>query len=153
MVIWKTFTFSQLTNLQLYKILQLRHDVFTIEQKSSHTDLDNKDLDPNVLHLIGYSKDNQILAYARLLPAGLNYEQVSISRVIVASSARKQGLGQELIAQALLHCEKAWPHQDIKISAQARLEDFYKKFGFKSVSEHFLSHNIEHVTMLLEKSN
>ena len=41
-----------------------------------------------------------------------------------------------------------WPANDIKISAQEYLKEFYENFGFEKVSELYLEDNIPHIAML-----
>ena len=55
-----TKTFSELTTKELYKILQLRSEVFVVEQDCVYQDLDFKD--QKALHVFGKKKDT-IIAY------------------------------------------------------------------------------------------
>jgi predicted GNAT family N-acyltransferase len=42
---WKCKSFNELTNEELYKILQLRIEVFAVEQNVVYQDCDNKDFE------------------------------------------------------------------------------------------------------------
>lgn len=147
---WNLKEFSELDALALYKILRLRVDVFVVEQNCPYPEIDGKDLD--CWHLYREAK-GEIAAYARLLSPGISYSEASIGRVIVNDSFRGQKLGEQLIKEAIAQSQKLWPGQKIKIGAQAHLQDFYGRNGFKPVSEIYLEDGIPHIDMLREPSN
>ena len=101
-------------------------------------------------HLLGVSH-GEIVACARLLPAGVTYENVSIGRVATKETVRGNGLGHQLLSNALKQCESLWPGQPIDIGAQQHLELFYQGHGFKSVSAMYLEDGIPHIDMHLTK--
>ena len=146
MLNWVLLPFSQLTNQQLYEMLRLRVDVFVVEQTCPYPELDGKDTIEGVQHLLGY-QDEQLVACTRLLPSGVSFESVSIGRVATKLSARKQGLGHQLLQQALTHCQILWPDQSIEIGAQKHLVDFYTQHGFEVSSDVYLEDGILHVNM------
>lgn len=150
MLNWYSLSFSQLSTDQLYELLKLRTDVFVVEQNCPYPELDDKDRIDGVYHLLGFNK-KVLVAYARLLPPGVSYAQVSIGRVVVADRARSEGYGQCLISEALRHCEQYWPDQDIQIGAQVYLEKLYQTFGFARLSDNYLEDGIPHVDMVLSK--
>ena len=143
---WQLHTFNELTTLDLYNILQLRNAVFIVEQQCTYQDIDNKDL--KALHLI-YKTENDIIAYCRLLPPGLSYEQSSIGRVLTKASYRSKGIGKTLMQQAIRHCQTLWPKYDIVISAQLYLKGFYRNLEFKTLGQPYLEDDIPHVKMIL----
>jgi ElaA protein len=138
--------FEELTSFELYEILQLRCEVFVVEQTCIYQDIDGKDTQPGVHHLL-MQNDGKLIAYARLLPRGLSYQAPSIGRVIVAKQARGQNLGKKLIAHCLQHIEELWPNEAVTIGAQSHLAALYKSFGFEEVSQHYLEDGIKHVDM------
>ncbi|MUK63620.1 GNAT family N-acetyltransferase [Aliivibrio fischeri] len=150
MIHWQKIPFTELTTSQLYELLRLRVDVFVVEQTCPYPELDGKDCQDGVHHLIG-TKDNEIIACARLLPAGTSYINVSIGRVATKGTARGDGLGHELLSQALACCEELWPGESIDIGAQEHLTHFYQKHGFEVISDMYLEDDIPHVDMRLEK--
>ena len=105
-------------------------------------------LDADSEHLCGFDAQGALLAYARLLPPRLKYAEASIGRVVVAESQRRSGLGRTLMAQALDGTAARFPDQAIRIGAQARLERFYRDFGFERAGEAYLEDGIWHVDML-----
>ena len=145
MVHWNCKYFSELSNQELYSILQLRNEVFIVEQNCPYQDLDNKD--QGSYHLTGY-KGERLLAYTRLLPPGLSFEECSIGRVVSSPSARRTGIGRELMKISIEECDKLFPSSAIRIGAQLYLLDFYKSFGFEPCSDVYLEDGIRHIEMI-----
>lgn len=109
-------------------------------------ELDNKDTLNEVHHLLGY-QDGELVACARLLPAGVSYPSVSLGRVATKASARGNGLGHQLLQTALEQCQNLWPQQSIEIGAQEHLREFYARYGFVATSETYLEDGIPHIDM------
>ncbi|HFI0264125.1 TPA: GNAT family N-acetyltransferase [Streptococcus suis] len=145
---WEMKAFDQLSLQELYTILTLRMDVFVVEQACPYPEVDGKD--PNCLHLLG-TDEGELVAYLRILPAGLSYDEVSIGRVVVKSSHRGKGLGRPMMEQAIDFITTVWEESQIKIGAQAHLEKFYSSLGFEPVSEVYLEDTIPHLDMLYSK--
>lgn len=145
---WEIKAFDQLSLQELYTILTMRTNVFVVEQACPYPEVDGKD--PNCLHLLG-TINGELVAYLRILPAGLRYDEVSIGRVVVKPSHRGKGLGRLMMEQAI-HCiTNEWKESQIKIGAQAYLEKFYQSLGFEPVSEVYLEDDIPHLDMLYSK--
>ena len=141
---WLLKKFEDLTPHELYAILQLRNEVFVVEQNCVFQDADDKD--QNAYHLMGFS--NKLIAYTRLVAPGKIYEQASIGRVVTSPSIRKSGAGKELMQQSVESVYNLFGKQPIKISAQLYLKNFYESFGFKQVSNVYLEDGIEHIYMI-----
>jgi ElaA protein len=147
---WKYKQFGDLTPHELYTILRLRNEVFVVEQNCVFQDADNKD--QSSFHIMGWNNDS-LIAYARLVPAGISYSEPSIGRVVTSPAARSLGMGKKLMDQAINILYKTWGKTDIKIGAQLYLERFYNSFGFQRSSEIYMEDGIEHIEMLLQKSH
>jgi ElaA protein len=147
-IIWVCKPFATLTAAELYEALKLRSEVFVVEQNCVYLDLDDKDQDS--FHLFGWQDDN-LLAYARILPPGLAYEEASIGRVVSSPSSRKTGAGRALMNKAIEETISLFGTQSIRIGAQLYLLDFYGSLGFKQVSEPYLEDGILHIKMILSK--
>lgn len=129
MLEWQVVPFSALDTITLYNLLKLRVDVFVVEQNCPYPELDDKDLHQDTLHIF-LKKDQKILAYSRVLPPGVSYDGVpAIGRVCVSQTARRLGLGEALVGQAIATCQATWPGIDIYISAQCYLQRFYESMG------------------------
>ncbi len=145
---WQIKKFDELSTNELYDFLKLRIDVFVVEQTCFYPDLDDLDRHHETLHLYCYLND-KIAAYLRILAKGQSYDEYpSIGRVIIAPHARGSGLGHELMEKAIEACCHSFPSQDIKISAQEHLEQYYNKHGFTRVSEMYLEDDIPHIAMI-----
>lgn len=147
MLHWHCLRFEQLTTHQLYDLLKLRSDIFVVEQACVYPDLDDHDRDNEVYHLLGY-QEGKLVAYLRLLRAGLTYEHASIGRVVTAQTVRRTGIGHTLLQQGLAHSQRLWPAAHIEIGAQAHLIDFYAQYGFQQQSPPYLEDGIPHVDMI-----
>ena len=144
---WFSLPFSELTTHQLYELLQLRVDVFIVEQNCPYSELDGLDHQPGVEHLLGY-KDDKLVAYARLMPPELVYpEDSAIGRVIVHKDVRGNGMGVTLIKKAIVRCNELWSERAITIGAQAHLEKYYNSVGFQRISDVYLEDGIPHIKM------
>lgn len=143
---WETLSFLALDTDQLYAILKVRQEVFVIEQKCFYLDTD--DVDQVSYHVIGRDQQGTIIAYARLIPAGVSYAEISMGRVLVVEKERGKGIGRQLTQRCLEEATRIWGPQPLRLSAQAYLVKFYKDFGFESVGEEYLDAGIPHIEML-----
>ncbi|MEP6465997.1 MAG: GNAT family N-acetyltransferase [Parafilimonas sp.] len=131
--------------LELYKILQLRSEVFVVEQNCVFLDMDNKD--EGSLHFMGFEND-ALIAYTRLVPPKYIYKEMSVGRVVTSPKHRSKGLGKELMQRSIDLCKQHFGDGPIKIGAQYHLVKFYKSFGFKIIGEKYDEDGIEHVHMM-----
>jgi ElaA protein len=119
---WTLRFFDALTPFELYRILNLRNEVFVIEQNCLYLDTDEKDL--QAWHLMGWNESGALMAYCRLLPPGVSYDQMSIGRVVTHADARNTGAGKELMQRALQQCKEVFGAAEVKIGAQLYLKGF-----------------------------
>ena len=142
-------SFNELSTAQLYEILKLRSEVFVVEQTCIYQDMDNKDIQSGVKHLLMLD-DEELIGYARLLPHKISFDTPSIGRILIAPVARDKGLGRTLIKAALEQTFALWPDAGITIGAQSHLSDLYRSFGFVEISEHYVEDGILHVDMQIK---
>lgn len=142
---WHGTPFEQLSAGELYTALQLRGVVFVVEQNCVFQDLDGTD--PQALHLLGW-RAGDLLAYARCFAPGIQFAEASIGRIATRQDVRGTGLGHQLVAQALDLVHASWGRQPIRIGAQARLKDFYRRHGFVDTGIDYVEDGIDHVEML-----
>ncbi|WP_097306649.1 GNAT family N-acetyltransferase [Pseudomonas chlororaphis] len=143
---WVCKHHTDLGKEQLYAILQLRTEVFVVEQKCAYQEVDGQDLEGDTCHLMAWD-DDQLVAYLRLLDPVSQGGDVVIGRVVIAPQARGQGLGHELMEHALKQAQKHWPQTPIYLSAQAHLQGYYGRYGFNVVGEQYLEDDIPHIGM------
>jgi len=141
----QTKTFKQLTTKELYDLLQLRSEVFVVEQDCVYQDLDGKD--EKALHIIG-KKNNQIVAYTRIFKPGDYFENASIGRVVVHQKERKHKYGYSIMEASIKAAKDYFNETTTKLSAQTYLKKFYNNLGFKEVGEEYLEDGIPHITMI-----
>jgi ElaA protein len=138
-------SFYELSTDELYDILQLRSEIFVVEQTCVYNDLDG--LDKEAVHLF-CKKEGEIVAYSRLLKPGTRFSEYSIGRVVVKQSERGTGLGIEMMQSAKNYIVNELGTQKIKISAQSYLQRFYENLGFEIVTEMYLEDGIPHFGMV-----
>ena len=137
--------FNELSTHELYVILQLRSEVFVVEQDCVYQDLDNKD--QNAYHVLGVL-DNEIVAYARIFKPGDYFLESSIGRIVVKKEFRKFQYGYKLVENSIQFIENNLQQNTILISAQSYLTKFYNSLGFTQVGEEYLEDGIPHIKML-----
>lgn len=140
-------SFSELSLEELYEIMVLRQEIFVVEQDCPYLDADGKDAQG--WHLMGYDSDQNLLAYARLLPEGVSYAgYTSMGRIATAAAARGTGAGKALMRAGVDWLSQRFPDLPIKISSQCYITRFYESFGFQQVGEEYLEDNIPHIAMI-----
>lgn len=149
-LVWKVKNFSELTPDEVYKILNIRQEVFVVEQKCYYLDADN--YDQKAIHLWA-EKNGEILAYLRIFNRNIKYPEASIGRVLTALSVRRENLGKTLVAFSLQIIFNQMRCKSVRISAQDYLIKFYSNFGFVDTGKKYLEDNIPHTEMLLKKED
>ncbi len=139
--------FNDLSTEELYDILQIRAEIFVVEQNCVYNDIDGLDKDAVHQFLKKYGK---IVAYSRLLKAGSRFPDCSIGRVIVKESERGSGFGKRMMEEAKDFILKEWGATKIKISAQKYLQKFYEDLEFEVVTREYLEDGIPHFGMLFK---
>ena len=137
-------TYSELTKDELYRILQLRAEVFVVEQECAYLDVDG--LDQKAFHVIGTSA-NGICAYTRIFKAGDYFDEPSIGRVVVSRADRGKFFGKEIMEASLRFIDQHFENRDTLISAQLYLRKFYEELGFLTEGEEYLEDDIPHIKM------
>jgi ElaA protein len=142
---WQLKKFDELSLHELYAILQLRNEVFAIEQNCVYPDLDNKD--QPALHFMGWNND-KLIAYTRIIPPGKAYPEPSIGRVVTSATVRGEGIGKLLMEKSIEHIYHLFGTIPIKISAQLYLKKFYEDFGFLASGDAYPEDGIDHIEMV-----
>lgn len=139
--------FDQLNTNELYALLQLRSEVFVVEQDCVYQDIDGKD--QKALHVLGYY-NNKLVAYTRVFPPGDYFEQASIGRVVVREYEREHKFGYDIMNTSIDAVKSHYETTTIKISAQTYLKRFYNNLKFFEVGEEYLEDGIPHIAMLYD---
>jgi len=141
----ETKTFQELTISELYQILQLRSEVFVVEQNCVYQDIDGKD--EKALHILG-KKEGKIVAYTRCFAPKIYFEEAAIGRVVVKETERKFGYGHQILKASIEEIQQRYQTTTIKLSAQQYLTHFYETHNFKQIGEGYLEDGIPHIAML-----
>lgn len=150
MIEFQVKTFEDLDIHQLYQVLQLRSEVFVVEQNCVYQDIDGKDA--IALHVLGI-KNDEIVAYARCFDKEIYFKQAAIGRVVVKENKRRLNYGHQLMVASIEAIEKHYKASEIKISAQQYLKKFYNFHGFLEIGEGYLEDGIPHIAMIRKTYN
>ncbi|TDN88179.1 ElaA protein [Salegentibacter sp. 24] len=137
--------FNELSLEELYQVLQLRSEVFVVEQNCVYQDIDGKD--EKALHVLGI-KAGKVIAYTRCFDKGFYFEEAAIGRVLVKETERKNAYGHLILKASILAIEERFKTKNIKLSAQQYLTDFYENHGFMQIGEGYLEDGIPHIAMV-----
>lgn len=138
---WNYKTFEELLTTEFEEILKLRQNIFILEQKSFFEDIDG--YDRKSIHIFNQDKQG-VWAYCRLTEYD---DKIILGRVTVKKSMRGNGSGRNLINTALSYISENIPGKDIEIVAMSYLKDFYKSFGFISISDIYIMDDDPHEDM------
>ncbi|MEP6969083.1 MAG: GNAT family N-acetyltransferase [Betaproteobacteria bacterium] len=144
-LLWTTAAFDDLSTRGLYALLQLRSQVFVVEQNCVFLDMD--DADAQAMHLLGWRGDS-LVAYARCFAPGIKFTEASIGRIAIRMSARGTGLGHQLVQRSIALVSATWGRQAIRIGAQAQLKLFYQGHGFDDMGLPYVEDGIDHLEMI-----
>lgn len=137
--------FHELTIQELYNILQLRSEVFVVEQNCIYQDIDGKD--QKAVHI--FIKENKdVLAYSRVFNEGEYFENPSIGRVVVKKEKRGTELGKKIMLEGAKYIKETFTNKKIEISAQKYLKDFYSELGYEFTGNEYLEDGIPHIRMI-----
>lgn len=125
---WKFKKFHELTTVELYEILKLRAEVFVVEQDCPYQDIDDKD---KVAYHLFLEDTNDVVAYLRILPENVSFDDMAIGRVIVKKSHRGKAISREMINIAIAFIINGLGKTKIRLSGQAYLSEYYESLGFK----------------------
>jgi ElaA protein len=137
--------FTELTTTELYAAIRLRNEVFVVEQNCPFQDADNKD---QYCHHVLLWQNGELIAYARIVPAGISYTETSIGRIITSGAVRGTGMGKVLMQYALECAEQLHGAGPIRIGAQVYAQKFYEQFGFEADGEIYDEDGIPHIEMV-----
>ncbi|MBT8254440.1 MAG: GNAT family N-acetyltransferase [Flavobacteriaceae bacterium] len=136
--------FSELSCQELYDLLQLRSEVFVVEQHCVYLDMDGKD--EKAIHVLGF-EDDKLVAYLRIFKPGDYYEETTIGRVVVKKKMRSKGYGYDIMKASIKAVETKINSQKITVSAQTYLRKFYNELGFIEQGEEYMEDDIPHIRM------
>lgn len=129
----------------LYSIMQLRMEVFYLEQHIMEQDFD--DIDRHSKHIYIEGKNKKVDGCCRLFTDPKNSNRMMIGRLAVRKSLRHKFYGSFLLASATEQAQRDGA-KEVALHAQIQTVDFYRKKGYEPVGESFMEAGIEHVLMV-----
>ncbi len=147
-MIIQTTSFKHLDIDTLYDILQLRSEVFVVEQNCVYQDLDG--IDKKAMHT-WIAEEGKMVAYARFFMKNERRKIVQIGRVVVAKDKRRERYASFLIQSVMENAEYYFRAKHLYLESQSYAIPFYERLGFKVCSEEFLEDGIPHVKMECEQ--
>ena len=138
-------SFDELKTAELYEILKSRAEVFLLEQNIVCQDMDDIDYES---HHFFIKEGERIIAYLRAYYTDRENKIIKIGRVLTLSHGN--GMGRILMDNTINEIKNRFDCEKVIVNAQKQAEGFYKKCGFKTVSDEFLEEGIPHVKMELE---
>ena len=145
-------TVDDLSARQLYALLQLRVEVFVVEQNCPYAELDGLDLDAGTTHFWidgdgygdgdgdGDGRKGNARAVLRTLTAD---GRRRIGRVATNAADRGHGYAATLMRAALAELGPG----EVTLEAQTHLEGWYAGFGFERDGADYVEDGIPHVSM------
>jgi len=147
---WEIKPFQKLSLVEFHDIVALRIAVFIVEQNCPYQEVDGKDIE--AIHVIGRKNDGRVIATARILPKGIGYPEIAIGRVVTAKSIRHLKMGHKLMDVCMTYIKDKYPNENVKLSAQSHLVNYYGKHEFQETGKHYLEDDIPHSEMLYESN-
>ena len=124
-------------------IIYLRTKVF-MEEQGFENEFDKQDEDCYF-----------VVAYDNRKPVGMcrffsdDHKHYHLGRVCVLKEYRKQGVGKQVVEEAQRQVKKL-NGEDIVLSAQTRVKDFYSKLGYQSFGEEYYDEHCLHIDMVMK---
>jgi ElaA protein len=132
--------FTDLDAPTLYAILQLRLDVFVVEQRCVYRELDGRDTEPTARHMWLQDSSGAIMTYLRTLAEDRDVTRVG--RVVTSPAFRGRTLADQLLQAALSGISGP-----VVADAQEHLQAWYERHGFLVSAPPVLYDGIAHVPM------
>ena len=139
-----TTSFSHLDNETLYDMLQLRSEVFVVEQNCTYQDLDG--IDKKAMHS-WIAEEGKMVACARFFMKNERKKVVQIGRIVVAKNQRHKRYASFLMRSVIDNAKRMLGAKHFYLEAQTYVIPFYERLGFKVCSDEFMEDGIPHVKM------
>ena len=101
-------------------------------------------LDNKCIHVF-LQDEERVVAYCRIVPKGINYENISIGRVLVLKEFRRKGIAQEMLNETVEYIKANFHENRIILSSQLYAKELYESVGFIVESDIYDEAGIPHV--------
>ena len=133
--------FADLDNRVLHDLLRLRVDVFVVEQECAYPEIDGRDVEETTVHL-WTDVHGGVAATVRILVDDDGTRH--LGRVATHRDHRGQGYAAALLREGL---DRLGPGP-VHLGAQAHLEQWYARLGFRRSGPDYLEDGIPHLPMV-----
>lgn len=137
-----SFHFFQMPSPLWKPVIELRYEVFVYEQKVPE-EMEIDAYDEIAHHMLVEDSARNRVGAMRIVVKG---KVGKIGRVAVASDYRRQGVGTEMMAQAVAYC-RSLKLESVTLDSQSYITSFYARLGFVPEGETFMDAGIPHVRM------
>lgn len=159
---------QELSSLEVHKLYKLRVDVFVHEQQTPYPEIDDVDAAATTRHILMWQRHEDSTSVldgcARLVPtttsgvaaatgSTLKLDDAPLSqlgRLAVSKKFRGTGLSDEVMNNALRLAYEQFPDQDVILTAQVPLQEFYEGFGFAVCGTEYDDSGTAHLPMILK---
>jgi ElaA protein len=142
---WFFHPFHDLPPALIHAIYKARVDVFVVEQVCPYPEVDDDDL--GSIHVLGMHAQD-LVAYARIIPAKEAGELPHVGRVLVTAPHRGQGIAHRLMDVVNDELRRMFGSARSALAAQSHLQGFYEAHGHVRVGEVYDLDGIPHVDMV-----
>ena len=130
---------------EMKDVFDIRKKVFVLEQNFTEKE-EFDEYDDSSDHIIVLFQQKPI-GCARVRKIG---NDIKIERIALLKEFRGMGFGKKIIRFLIKYSQEKSP-DNIYISAQSRLRNFYTKLGFEQVGENYDECGIDHIKMYLKQ--
>ncbi|NLM05149.1 MAG: GNAT family N-acetyltransferase [Clostridiales bacterium] len=131
-----------LTKEELKDAFEVRKSVFVYEQKIP-VEIELDQFEDTAKHVVGYYEGKPVVAGRMRIVDNV----AKLERICVLKNYRRYGMGR-IIIRKLEELAKKDNINQAKLHSQIQAVEFYKKLGYKQVSDVFMEDNIPHVVMM-----
>jgi ElaA protein len=144
-ITWSFRRFQDLQPALIHAIYKARVDVFVVEQTCPYPEVDDDDLVS--IHVLGMNGD-EVVAYARIIPAKIAEDLPHVGRVLVTAPHRGHGIAHRLMDVVQDELRRMYGSARSALAAQHHLQGFYEAHGHVAIGEVYDLDGIPHVDMV-----
>lgn len=135
---------DEMSGREAFCIFRLRSEVFVSEQKITLPELDGEDLNSIHVFLLNDAKTDA-LATCRIFQDERG--TWTLGRVAISKEVRGKHFGQKMLEAVHDYLKDKCHADSIFCHAQAYVQKFYEKLGYKIEGDYFLEGGVKHIGM------
>lgn len=131
------------TPSDMYKMLEIRYQVFNKEQGFSHEEEMEEETEKDAVNFL-IKKQKEVIGCIRYRKVN---EEYKLERFAILKEHRGKGYGKIVYEGICEMIKEKFNPCTITMNAQIQLKDFYIKMGFETVGEEFFEGHVKHIKM------